>query len=204
VVQLLRKGKFIVFEGIDQSGKKTQSILLRNRLKKKGYKVGYISFPKYNTSIGRLVKKCLHDDSFSLEMSHILLSANRWESEKEVRYKLENMDFVVCNRYCDSNIAYGLANGLKKEWLENLDLGLPKPDLTILIDIPITESVFRKSENRDRYEKDRKFLNNVKSRYKKLATMNKWSKIKGNRSKEEVSKEIWNLVVNKYKIKDVN
>ncbi len=204
MVQLLRKGKFIVFEGIDQSGKKTQSILLRNRLKKKGYKVGYISFPKYNTSIGRLVKKCLHDDSFSLEMSHILLSANRWESEKEVRYKLENMDFVVCNRYCDSNIAYGLANGLKKEWLENLDLGLPKPDLTILIDIPITESVFRKSENRDRYEKDRKFLNNVKSRYKKLATMNKWSKIKGNRSKEEVSKEIWNLVVNKYKIKDVN
>lgn len=204
MVQLLRKGKFIVFEGIDQSGKKTQSILLRNRLKKKGYKVGYISFPKYNTSIGRLVKKCLHDDSFSLEMSHILLSANRWESEKEVRYKLENMDFVVCNRYCDSNIAYGLANGLKKEWLENLDLGLPKPDLTILIDIPITESVFRKSENRDRYEKDRKFLNNVKSRYKKLATMNKWSKINGNRSKEEVSKEIWNLVVNKYKIKDVN
>ena len=204
MVQLLRKGKFIVFEGIDQSGKKTQSILLRNGLKKKGYKVGYLSFPKYNTSIGRLVKKCLHDDSFSLEMSHILLSANRWESEKEVRYKLENMDFVVCNRYCDSNIAYGLANGLKKEWLENLDLGLPKPDLTILIDIPITESVFRKSENRDRYEKDRKFLNNVKSRYKKLAIMNKWSRIKGNRSKEEVSKEIWNLVVNKYKIKDVN
>ena len=203
-MQLLRKGKFIVIEGIDQSGKKTQSILLRNRLKKKGYKVGYISFPKYNTSIGKLVKKCLHDDSFSLEMSHILLSANRWEAEKEIRYKLENMDFVVCNRYCDSNIAYGLANGLKKEWLENLDLGLPKSDLTILIDIPITESVFRKSENRDRYEKDRKFLNNVKSRYKKLATMNKWSKIKGNRSKEEVSKEIWNLVVNKYKIKDVN
>ena len=203
-MQLLRKGKFIVIEGIDQSGKKTQSILLRNRLKKKGYKVGYISFPKYNTSIGKLVKKCLHDDSFSLEMSHILLSANRWEAEKEIRYKLENMDFVVCNRYCDSNIAYGLANGLKKEWLENLDLGLPKPDLTILIDIPITESVFRKSENRDRYEKDKKFLNNVKSRYKKLATMNKWSKIKGNRSKEEVSKEIWNLVVNKYKIKDVN
>tara|TARA_Y100000815_G_C13219973_1_gene453923 strand:+ start:360 stop:971 length:612 start_codon:yes stop_codon:yes gene_type:complete len=203
-MQLLRKGKFIVIEGIDQSGKKTQSILLRNRLKKKGYKVGYISFPKYNTSIGKLVKKCLHDDSFSLEMSHILLSANRWESEKEIRYKLENMDFVVCNRYCDSNIAYGLANGLKKEWLENLDLGLPKSDLTILIDIPIIESVLRKSENRDRYEKDRKFLNNVKSRYKKLATMNKWSRIKGNKSKEEVSKEIWNLVVNKYKIKDVN
>ena len=200
----MRKGRFIVIEGIDQSGKKTQSILLRNRLKKKGYKVGYISFPKYNTSIGKLVKKCLHDDSFSLEMSHILLSANRWESEKEIRYKLENMDFVVCNRYCDSNIAYGLANGLKKEWLENLDLGLPKSDLTILIDIPTTESVFRKSENRDRYEKDRKFLNNVKSRYKKLAIMNKWSRIKGNRSKEEVSKEIWNLVVNKYKIKDVN
>ncbi len=62
-MQLLRKGKFIVIEGIDQSGKKTQSILLRNRLKKNGYKVGYISFPKYNTNpedieMLRAISKC--------------------------------------------------------------------------------------------------------------------------------------------------
>ena len=112
------------------------------------------------------------------------------------------MDFLVCNRYRDSNIAYGLANGLEKKWLENLDLGLPKPDLTILIDIPITESVIRKTKNRDRYEKNKKFLKNVKSRYMKLATMKRWKIIKGDRSKGEVSKDIWNIVVKRYKIKE--
>tara|TARA_B100000029_G_scaffold508496_1_gene595535 strand:+ start:51257 stop:51853 length:597 start_codon:yes stop_codon:yes gene_type:complete len=198
---VLKRGKFIVIEGIDQSGKKTQSLLLRNRLKKKGYKVGYISFPKYETTIGKLVKKCLHDDNMSVEISHILLSANRWEAEKELRKLLEKMDFLVCNRYRDSNIAYGLANGLNKKWLENLDQGLPKQDLTILIDIPITESVIRKTKNRDRYEKNKKFLNNVKLRYNNLARKNKWFKIKGDRSKDEVSNEIWNIVEKKYKIK---
>tara|TARA_Y100000590_G_scaffold257561_1_gene289266 strand:- start:1732 stop:2328 length:597 start_codon:yes stop_codon:yes gene_type:complete len=198
---VLKRGKFIVIEGIDQSGKKTQSLLLRNRLKKKGYKVGYISFPKYETTIGKLVKKCLHDDNMSVEISHILLSANRWEAEKELRKLLEKMDFLVCNRYRDSNIAYGLANGLNKKWLENLDQGLPKQDLTILIDIPITESVIRKTKNRDRYEKNKKFLNNVKLRYNNLVRKNKWFKIKGDRSKDEVSNEIWNIVEKKYKIK---
>ncbi len=197
----MKRGKFIVIEGIDQSGKKTQSLLLRNRLKKKGYKVGYISFPKYETTIGKLVKKCLHDDNMSVEISHILLSANRWEAEKELRKLLEKMDFLVCNRYRDSNIAYGLANGLNKKWLENLDQGLPKQDLTILIDIPITESVIRKTKNRDRYEKNKKFLNNVKLRYNNLVRKNKWFKIKGDRSKDEVSNEIWNIVEKKYKIK---
>ena len=198
----MKKGKFIVIEGIDQSGKKTQSLLLKNRLKKKGYKVGYLSFPKYNTNIGKLVKKCLHDDRFSVQTSHVLLSANRWEAEKEIYQNLDKMDFLICNRYRDSNIAYGLANGLEKKWLENLDLGLPKPDLTILIDIPITESVIRKTKNRDRYEKNKKFLKNVKSRYMKLATMRKWKIIKGDRSKGEVSKDIWNIVVKRYKIKE--
>ena len=197
----MKRGKFIVIEGIDQSGKKTQSLLLKNRLKKKGYKVGYISFPKYNTTIGKLVRKCLRDDKISVEISHILLSANRWEAEKEIRQLLEEMDFLVCNRYRDSNIAYGLANGLNKKWLENLDLGLPKQDLTIFIDIPITESVIRKTENRDRYERNKIFLNNVKSKYINLANKNRWFKIKGDRSKDEVSNEIWRIVERKYRIK---
>ena len=129
------------------------------------------------------------------------MSANRWEAEKEIRELLEEMDFLVCNRYRDSNIAYGLANGLNKKWLENLDLGLPKQDLTIFIDIPITESVIRKTENRDRYERNKIFLNNVKSKYINLANKNRWFKIKGDRSKDEVSNEIWRIVERKYRIK---
>ena len=84
---------------------------------------------------------------------------------------------------------------------ENLDLGLPKQDLTIFIDIPITESVVRKTKNRDRYERNKKFLKNVKSKYNNLASKNKWFKINGDRSKDEVSNEIWRIVEKKYRIK---
>lgn len=196
----MKKGRFIVIEGIDQSGKKTQSLFLKNKLKKEGYKIGYISFPKYNTSTGKLVKKCLQNDSFSAKTSHMLLSANRWESEKEIRKQLQKNDFLICNRYCDSNIAYGLANGLNKKWLENLDSGLPKSDLTILIDIPITKSIVRKSKARDRYEKNKKFLMDVRKRYKNMAMKNRWPKIDGSRSKSEVSNEIWKVITKKYRI----
>ena len=61
--------------------------------------------------------------------------------------------------------------------------------------------MIRKTKNRDRYEKNKKFLNNVKLRYNNLARKNKWFKIKGDRSKDEVSNEIWNIVEKKYKIK---
>ena len=172
----MKRGKFIVIEGIDQSGKKTQSLLLKNRLKKKGYKVGYISFPKYNTTIGKLVRKCLRDDKISVEISHILLSANRWEAENEIRQLLEEMDFLICNRYRDSNIAYGLANGLEKKWLENLDLGLPKPDLTILLKVKISKAlkrlIKRKKKNRyDNFSKD--FYIKAQKAFIKIAKNNK-------------------------------
>ena len=196
----MKKGKLIVIEGIDQSGKKTQSLLLKNKISKEGYKAGYISFPKYNSNTGKLIKKCLSNNDFSVELSHILLSANRWEFREEIIKQLKKNDFLVCNRYCDSNIAYGVANGLDRKWLMNLDVGLPKSDLTILIDIPLTESIVRKSNARDRYEKNRKFLSEVRRKYKNLAIKNKWQKINGNKNKKEVSNKIWEVVNKKYKI----
>ena len=50
-------GKFIVLEGIDQSGKMTQTMLLIKQLSKQGYKVKSMSFPMYNTPVGKLIKR---------------------------------------------------------------------------------------------------------------------------------------------------
>lgn len=51
------------------------------------------------------------------------------------------------NRYYHSNLIYGLANGLKQSWLENLDVGLPKADLVILLDVTQKESFSRSPRN---------------------------------------------------------
>ena len=58
------------------------------------------------------------------------------------------------NRYYQSNLIYGLANGMKRKWLENLDAGLPKADLVILLDVTQRESFRRKKTRRDKFEKN--------------------------------------------------
>ena len=105
------RGKFIVIEGIDQSGKMTQTMILTKQLIRQGYKVKSMSFPMYNTPVGKLIKRFLNKDDFLPRVSHMLLSANRWEFERIISNELINNDFLICNRYFFSNIAYGIKNG---------------------------------------------------------------------------------------------
>ena len=62
------------------------------------------------------------------------------------------------NRYRESNLVYGITNGLKLDWLEKLDEGLPKSDLVIVLDVPQKESFARKKQNRDKFEKNLKIM----------------------------------------------
>ncbi len=61
---------------------------------------------------------------------------------------------VVCDRYLASSVAYGEAQGLGAEWLLGIQAGLPRPDVTVLLDIPPEVSATRKSEDRDKFERD--------------------------------------------------
>ena len=63
------------------------------------------------------------------------MSANRWEKLNEILEAQEKNSVLIMNRYYHSNLVYGIANGMKQKWLENLDAGLPKADLVILLDV---------------------------------------------------------------------
>ena len=149
----------IVFEGGDQAGKKTQSALLEKKLKSAKIKTTLFSFPDYSTPIGKEINKYLHGKrKFPPQVIHCLLAANRWEKLDEIKKAQQKNSIVIMNRYRESNLVYGLANGLKLDWLENLDYGLPKSDLVIVLDVPQTESFSRKRSNRDRFEKNKDCL----------------------------------------------
>ena len=94
------------------------------------------------------------------------------------------------NRYYQSNLIYGLANGMNRKWLENLDSGLPKADLVILLDVSQTESFRRKKTNRDKFEKNEEFLRNISKIYRKIAKQENWKIIDASRPKQEVHKDI--------------
>ena len=76
----------IVFEGGDQAGKKTQSILLEKKLKSAKIKTKLFSFPDYSTPIGKEIDQYLHGKrKFPPQVIHCLLAANRWEKADEIK-----------------------------------------------------------------------------------------------------------------------
>ena len=94
------------------------------------------------------------------------------------------------NRYYQSNLVYGLANGMKKKWLENLDAGLPRADMVILLDVSQKESFQRKKTKRDKFEKNKEFLVKISKIYRETARKNRWKIVDASQSKEVVHQEI--------------
>jgi len=184
----------IVFEGGDQAGKKTQSALLEKKLKTAKIKTTLFSFPDYSTPIGKEINKYLHGKrKFPPQVIHCLLAANRWEKLDEIKKAQQKNSIVIMNRYRESNLVYGLVNGLKLDWLENLDFGLPKSDLVIVLDVPQTESFSRKRSNRDRFEKNKDFSNKISRTYRKMAVKKKWKIVDATKSKREVHEDIMKI-----------
>ena len=191
---LIQIKMIIVFEGGDQAGKKTQSSLLTKKLKSLKIKTELFSFPDYTTPIGKEINKYLHGKrSFSPQTIHCLLAANRWEKVEKIKMAQEKNSVVIMNRYAESNLVYGLVNGLKLSWLENLDAGLPKSDLVIVLDVPQNESFKRKKTNRDKFEKNKIFSQTISKIYRKMAKKKRWKIVDATNSINEVHQDIMQI-----------
>lgn len=181
----------IVIEGGDQAGKKTQTALLARELKHRKIKTTVFSFPDYNTPIGKEILQYLKGKrKFPPQVIHCLLAANRWEKLNEILTAQSQNSVLIMNRYYQSNLVYGLANGMKRKWLENLDNGLPKADLVILLDVSQKESFHRKKTNRDKFENNEEFLRKISEIYRTIAKNKHWKIIDASKSKQEIHKEI--------------
>jgi len=181
----------IVIEGGDQAGKLTQSTLLEKALKKRKIKTKVFHFPDYKTPIGKEIRKYLDGKrKFPPQVIHCLLAANRWEKLNEILTAQEKNSVLIMNRYYHSNLVYGITNGMKQKWLENLDAGLPKADLVILLDVTQKESFRRQKTRRDKFEKNEEFLRKISKIYRTIAKKKHWKIIDASKSKQEIHEEI--------------
>ena len=186
----------IVLEGLDQAGKGTQSKLLANALKARKLKCKIFSFPDYSTPIGKEIKYYLSGKrKFPPQVIHCLLAANRWEKSKEIEDALSKGYVLIMNRYYQSNLVYGITNGLELEWLSNLDAGLPKEDLVIVLDVEPKESFNRKKIQRDKFEKNKEFAQKIVRTYRTLAKELGWEIVNALQTKSQVHKDVMEVVL---------
>lgn len=178
----------IAFEGLDQSGKETQARHLRARLAQDGRKVHALSFPDYETPIGKEIAAALRGErDFGPAVMQLLYVANRMEFKPKLDSWLDAGGFVVCDRYVASSVAYGEAQGLDPLWLREIQRFLPAPTLTVLLDIAPETAVARKSTGRDKYERDMSLLTRVRESYRRQAASGDWVLIDGEQSKDAVT-----------------
>ena len=204
------KGKFIVIEGIDGSGKTTQINQLSKWLNESDL------IPETNqlvitrepggTELGKSIRSLLLDSSREKSPDSItellLYAADRAQHVNEIiRPSLNNGDWVISDRFTGSTLAYQgygrkLDIKLIKE-LENIATQGISPDITFLLDIPVEESIKRRESRKDdRIEKEgSKFLSNVSLGFNILSKDAKWKKISALKSKEDIIYDI------KYEIK---
>lgn len=220
-------GKIIVIEGTDCSGKETQTKLLKEYLISKGYKVGTISYPRYETPTGRIIGGPLlgkpsimaswFDKPMELDAKAATLyyAADRRASLPVIKELLEENDFLIMDRYVYSNMAHqGSKIDSKEErikmykFLETLEfnlLELPKADKVIFLYLPYVfgeEIKKNRKELLDEAEKNK--LHQIRSEqvYLELTEIYDFIKIdcfKDNKvkSREEISSEL----IKKLKIK---
>ena len=171
-------GKLIVLEGLDGSGKGTQTNLLIESLKKNGKKVKKIDFPAYGTEGAALVelylKGGLGGSPFDTNAyaASMFYAADRYVSfRREWGADYADPDTVlVANRYTTANAYHQLSKLNKEEYSAFLDwlwdfeygkLGLPKPDLVLLLDMPASLSekmVEKRGAEKDIHELDTSYL----------------------------------------------
>jgi dTMP kinase len=174
------KGKLLVIDGTDGSGKATQVHLLANRLTKEGHVVKVVDFPEYYKNFfGEFIGHCLSEQYYNFlnvhpKISSVLFAADRWESKDELLGWLEKGYIVIANRYVSANqIHQGgkISNSRKRnnfmKWLDTMEhevFGIPRPDITLYLSLPI-EIVTDLLKVRESSKMKRKYLKNKKDVY---------------------------------------
>lgn len=220
-------GKLIVIDGVDASGKETQTRLLKERLVSEGKKVRTVSFPAYENPSSTLVRMYLNGelgtnpDDVNAYAASSFFAADRYVTYKQDWKKdYDDCDTVIlADRYVSSNMIHQ-AGKIKSEseksdfmdWLNDFEYnkyGLPKPDITLFLDMPVEcgQRLMRErankidgSDTKDIHESNTDYLYESYNTAVRAAEKYGWHRIscaiEGRiRTVEEINNEIFDIVM---------
>lgn len=198
------KGKIIVIEGTDGSGKATQTQLLLEKLEKENISCKVISFPRYNTPTGRIIGQCYlgkkglgegdiswfgEADKVNPKIASLYYAADRLAAKEEIERLINSGTTVILDRYVESNMGHQAGkerNAEKREeiikFINDFEYGmlnLPKPSLVIFLYMPLEKAVeLRKKRGEgDGHESNIEHLKRAEETYIYLAGKFNWKRI---------------------------
>ncbi len=196
------RGKLIVIEGCDCSGKETQSKLVITKLKEKNYPCVLFSFPQYDTPTGKIIggpflgkeeicSSYFKEGSSKVDpkVASLYYAADFKYNIKEVKEYLEKGYYVILDRYVTSSLAFQGSKLTNKDdrfemyqWIDKLNywlLALPKPDITIFLHVPFKhiKELQKTRKYLDDNEKDDEYLINTEKAYLELTELYNWQYI---------------------------
>jgi len=195
---MARRGAFIVFEGIDGSGKSTHIRLLCDALRRQGHDVLRTSEPSRGR-IGRFIREYVEHrrNRLSPEIEALLFAADRFEHVKQIiAPALEAGRIVISDRYLHSSLAYQGAAGVSLEWIREMNRFAPRPDLCILLDVRPETGLGRMSQRRRTVFEVYTFQQRVRNLYLRFVEQGELVKVDADRPVDEVQQEVSSLVRN--------
>lgn len=209
----MKKGVLITFEGGEGSGKSVQVEILANHLREKGCEVVVTREPG-GTRIGEHIRNITHDpENVDLDPkteAYLMAAARAQHVAEVINPALKQRKIVICDRFLDSSIVYqGYGRGLGEQTiitLNQLAVGGIIPDLTILLDISVSEGLSRRHNGRKKIDRldlqQRDFYERIRQGYQKIALKEpRIYVISGTKSIEEIAKLIWDKVKKLLKLK---
>ena len=209
------KGRFIVIEGGDCTGKTTQANLLIKKLRDMSKEVVYLDFPTYEKTPGGTIVQWYLEGKFGNledvppEVASLTYSIDRYQFAKENQKHLDEGKILIANRYTQSNIGHQ-GGKLKDEgrlefikWIEDVEKRMPQPEIIVYLDLPVEiaqklmsgRGNHKGAKDQDIHEKDVQHLKDARDCYLETAKRENWiiidcEKEDSIRSKEEIHEEI--------------
>jgi len=198
-----KRGVFIVFEGIDGSGKSTHIRFLRQELQRRGFDALSTAEPT-RTGIGRLIRESVKAASsqMSPEVEALLFAADRVNHVKQViEPALAAGRVVVSDRYVYSSLAYQVERGLDFEWVRLINKFAPKADLCMYLDISPEVGIKRMRRRKKSVFEVLSLQQRIRELYLRLVEEGDLLLIEANRPVSEVQRDVCKAVFNLLKEK---
>ncbi len=195
---------FIVIEGIDGAGCETQGKNLLKMLADNGKKASLIKYPDYERNVGKIIREFLYQNRSLTAEQQFLLYTMQFVMDKKMLEERRRNEIIISDRYFSTTLCYQTLEGVDMkmalDYAKNFKIEVPDAIFYLNVDPDI--AIQRKSgedKEKNRREKDFDFIRKTYKKYDELVKNQVWAKwinIDGNKSVDEVTKDIYNKLLN--------